>query len=190
MRLKNIVTAFITAVTIASFGTISAFAEEAHPIQGTIQGTNEAISQESSENIDVYTEDLSRGKNFPSKNDVYDFNEHYAYEGYIESWSYSIYTNYWFTGANTMTLKIYGSSIYDYFTNTNPNVERAITVQIYEQGNTITPIYTSRISSWDEYIYKGYYFTFSGLNSNKKYAFQLVKTADGETLSDIDLTIY
>lgn len=190
MRLKNIVTAFITAVTIASFGTISAFAEEAHPIQGTIQGINEAISQESSENIDVYTEDLSRGKNLPSNNNVYDLSEHYIYDGYIERWSYSIYTNYWFTGVNTMNLKIHGASIYDYLTITNPNVERAITVRIYEQGNTINPIYSSRVSSWDEDIYRGYTFTYSGLNPNKKYVFEIVKIPDGEVLSDIDLTIY
>lgn len=183
MKIKNIATAFVTAaaIAIASCGTVSAFAEEGVSIQ--VQGTNETINYEF-EPVDIYFENGTRGKDMPSKNSVYKLNIN-SYKGYIESFSYGLFTNYWFTGKDTMTLTLTGWSIYDYFTHTS--IKRTIHVEIYEQGVN-APLARAEYSS-EGPIYNSYTFTAHNLDPNKKYTWYIGKTADTEILTDIQIDI-
>lgn len=136
----------------------------------------------------ILTESMSRSASLPNANDVWDLSTD-DYTGTIESMYYSIYTNYWFSGKNSISVSLSGDSMYDYLENTNPNIERNVTIFLYKKDTIGTILIDSKaISSKAPQSY--FSKVFSNLDKNAKYVVRVTKTNDGMEVTDLELKVW
>lgn len=112
-----------------------------------------------------------------------------SYTGTIESFEYRVWTNYWYTGTSSITVSLQGANLRSYLVNTNPSVNRMVTITLYkkkligrEEVGSITATTANPVSILSK--------TFNNLDSSAKYTVCVTKLDDDVHVRDLSLMVW
>lgn len=127
------------------------------------------------------------GATMPSTSNVWTLNNG-SYTGVIESFEYSVWTNYWYSGATSIQVSLSGSNLKTYLEQTNSNLTRSVTLTLYKR-NTFSNTKVGSITVTSADPVRSMTKTFTNLDASAKYTVQVTKSDDDTHIEDLVLKV-